>query len=96
MVAVWLTATIAAGATYLVISVSESGEAGYHKYDYTRSRCTHLPSSRSLVVLHGFTPLLSGQTAVATRREGVGMPTLIWVRNGDHRCVARWALDDGP
>lgn len=93
--AVWVTATIAAGITYVVIRTEESSEARYNGRDYNQQRCTLSSAGRSLEKLTGFTPLSPGEAAFVTRTEGLRDPPTIYVRRGDHGCVKQWSLEHG-
>ncbi len=95
LVAVWATATIAAGITYVVIRAEESGEAQYHGRDYNQQRCTFLAARRSLEKLTGFTPLGAGEAALVTRTEGVRDPATIYVWRSHRGCVTQWSLEHG-
>lgn len=95
LVAIWATATIAAGATYLIFRSSESGERTYHGQDYTRSGCTRAPTRTSLVDIRGFEPLPAGEAALVPPTESLRKPVLIYVWRGERHCVTEWRLDDG-
>jgi hypothetical protein len=94
LVAIWVTATLAAGATYVVATISESGEGSYRGQDYTRSGCMRAPSRSSLVGINGFRPLPAGEAALVSHKESVRTPVLIYVWKGEHRCVTEWTIDD--
>jgi|SRR5579875_2264927 len=95
LVAVWATAIFAAGVTYLVVGLTESGEGRYHNSDYNRlARCTGAPARRLLVPIRGFVPVSTGQTALVSGRADVRTPELIYVWSRRRGCVAEWSLDD--
>ena len=93
--AVWVTATVAAGITYLVIRNEESTEARYHGRDYNQRRCTFVPARPLLEQITGFTPLSSGEAAFVTRTEGPRDPQTIYVWRSHRGCVKRWSLEHG-
>ena len=95
LLAVWVTATIAAGVTYVVVRTEESSEGRYHGRDYFQQRCTFISARRALEKLTGFTPLSAGEAAVVTRTEGVRDPPTIYVWRGDQGCVKQWSLEHG-
>jgi hypothetical protein len=93
LVAIWATAVVATVATYLVVTASAEGH--YHHRDYDQpARCTSTPSRRSLIAIHGFTPLSAGETAMVTPLEGARAPTVIYVW-ADNRCIREWELSGG-
>lgn len=97
LVAIWLTAIVAVGATYLIVGASESGEGHYLGYEYTqRTRCTPAHTGTSWVAISDFTPISAGETARVTHRENMHTPAVIYVWKGEHHCVREWAIDDGP
>ena len=91
--AVWVTATIAAGITYVVIRSEEPSEAVYHGRDYNPQHCTLSSSRRPPEKLTGFTPLSAGEAALVTRTEGARDPPTIYVWRSDHGCVKQWSLE---
>lgn len=93
--AVWVTATIAAGITYVVVRIEESSEARYRGRDYNPQRCTLSSAHRPLEKLTGFTPLSAGEAALVTPSEGVSDPPTIYVWRSDHGCVKQWSLEHG-
>lgn len=95
LVAIWVTATFAAGATYLVASVFEADEGAYHGQDYTRSgQCTRAPTFTSLVRIGGFRPVPAREAAFVTKTESLQTPVLIYMWKGEHSCATEWAIDD--
>ena len=95
MVALWATATIAAGATYLIVRATESGEGHFRGQDYTeRGRCTNAPQRAALVGISGFTPMSGGETAMVSPGARLRVPALIYVWRGERGCVAEWGIDD--
>jgi len=95
LLAIWVTATLAAGATYLIARSAEAGERDYRGQDYTRRACTHAPARSSLVDISGFGPLRADEAALVTPAESIRKPAVIYVWKDDSGCVARWSLDDG-
>ncbi len=95
LLAVWVTATIAAGITYVAIRAEESSEAHYRGRDYNQKPCAFVPARPLLEQITGFTPLSAGEAALVTRTEGVRDPPTIYVWRSGHGCVKRWSLEHG-
>lgn len=90
LVAVWVTATAAAGLTYLLVSADEGH---YRNHDYVNpASCRAVPPRSSLMVLHGFRPLPAGGTALAASQRA---PKVVYIWRSGRRCVTQWTLERG-
>jgi hypothetical protein len=92
LIAVWVTATVAAGATYLLFAAAP--ESHYDRRDYSQPRpCVHAPPRGSLVQIHGFRPLPPGDVVFVKARERLTTPEVVYVWRDPRGCVARWSLE---
>jgi hypothetical protein len=94
LLAVWVTASLAAGGTYLAIRLDASGEAHYRGRDYNDAeRCVPSPARGTLEAINGFTPLTAGESALVIRTAGVGYPRTIYVWRSDRGCIREWSIE---